>query len=259
MDLVACASNRTGSRAKCPICGVPLMSPIWVCRHCETPHHRDCAEYFGGCAIFGCRDGHLPQPIEQASWPGTVRALRRVALARHVQTGSLICAVAFVSILIPGLVFGFLPKAGATLLLLPLICFSLLYAAIDALVIPTLTALLSIEMGRKYTKSLEFSQRRLHHALPAVRNASARFTWLDTVGKYVIGAGVPGFLLIGRESGSVVFVGAMFLVAANQLRKHLSDIEVSMNRFEATHAPRLPIKPAGKEETPKGGDPGLAP
>ena len=27
---------------------------VIVCSVCNTPHHRDCWEYVGGCSIYGC-------------------------------------------------------------------------------------------------------------------------------------------------------------------------------------------------------------
>ena len=38
----------------CPICGEEIgMAPV-VCDACDTPHHWDCWEYNGGCAIYSC-------------------------------------------------------------------------------------------------------------------------------------------------------------------------------------------------------------
>lgn len=41
----------------CPVCAsiVTDNETQHVCESCSTPHHRDCWEYAGGCAIFGCR------------------------------------------------------------------------------------------------------------------------------------------------------------------------------------------------------------
>jgi len=44
---------------QCPVCGqdvdVADTAVVTVCPRCETPHHRDCWDYTGGCAIFGCK------------------------------------------------------------------------------------------------------------------------------------------------------------------------------------------------------------
>lgn len=80
--------------ARCPVCGSAVEASPWRCARCETPHHADCAEYFGGCAIFACRDSHLPTRVEVGSWPESVRCLteiatiqRRKALALAAMTG----------------------------------------------------------------------------------------------------------------------------------------------------------------------------
>ena len=41
-------------KVNCPICGEEIgMAPV-VCDNCHTPHHWDCWEYNGGCAIYSC-------------------------------------------------------------------------------------------------------------------------------------------------------------------------------------------------------------
>jgi hypothetical protein len=47
--------------AVCPVCACSLDddAELQVCDTCETPHHKDCWDYTGGCAIFGCRKGVL--------------------------------------------------------------------------------------------------------------------------------------------------------------------------------------------------------
>jgi hypothetical protein len=50
----------TGS---CPVCSAPLGAPIRRCERCQAPHHAECFEYLGRCAIFGCE----PQPRRRAA------------------------------------------------------------------------------------------------------------------------------------------------------------------------------------------------
>lgn len=39
----------------CRVCGEPLGGqPVVVCGSCATPHHADCFEYVGVCAVYGC-------------------------------------------------------------------------------------------------------------------------------------------------------------------------------------------------------------
>jgi len=54
MNIRSAAEGAT--RGPCPVCANPLDSNVRPCPACATPHHTDCWEYFGGCAIYGC--GH---------------------------------------------------------------------------------------------------------------------------------------------------------------------------------------------------------
>jgi hypothetical protein len=38
----------------CPVCGTPVEGEGGLCSRCRTLHHRDCWDYLGGCAVFGC-------------------------------------------------------------------------------------------------------------------------------------------------------------------------------------------------------------
>ena len=40
--------------ARCGVCGESLANEIVVCRRCNTPHHRDCWQFGGGCATYAC-------------------------------------------------------------------------------------------------------------------------------------------------------------------------------------------------------------
>lgn len=45
----------TGAKgAQCPICGETIHARPLRCAKCGVPHHRECWEYVGSCAIFGC-------------------------------------------------------------------------------------------------------------------------------------------------------------------------------------------------------------
>jgi len=39
---------------RCPVCGQDMAAPLRRCERCRTPHHADCWEYFGSCAIYAC-------------------------------------------------------------------------------------------------------------------------------------------------------------------------------------------------------------
>lgn len=53
--------NLPESGASCPVCACSLDdgSKLHICTLCFTPHHKDCWDYTGGCAIFGCRKGAI--------------------------------------------------------------------------------------------------------------------------------------------------------------------------------------------------------
>jgi len=38
----------------CIVCGEALRLDLVTCRSCKTPHHKDCWQYFGGCATYAC-------------------------------------------------------------------------------------------------------------------------------------------------------------------------------------------------------------
>ncbi len=42
------------AEASCPICGTALKTGRVECRRCRTPHHRECWDYNGRCAMFAC-------------------------------------------------------------------------------------------------------------------------------------------------------------------------------------------------------------
>ncbi|MBI2943912.1 MAG: hypothetical protein HYY25_06900 [Candidatus Wallbacteria bacterium] len=66
--------------SRCRVCGEPLERATVTCAACETPHHADCWQYLGRCAIFGCgshRFTRRPAEEEGEAWgarrPGRLR------------------------------------------------------------------------------------------------------------------------------------------------------------------------------------------
>lgn len=54
IDFVKLTSDASAD-AVCKICGDPLdLEEIVYCRVCDTPHHRECWRYFGGCSVYAC-------------------------------------------------------------------------------------------------------------------------------------------------------------------------------------------------------------
>lgn len=62
MNEIVCSVESTSltmSNFTCPVCACAVADDEkqHICETCSTPHHKDCWEYAGGCAIFGCRKG----------------------------------------------------------------------------------------------------------------------------------------------------------------------------------------------------------
>ena len=54
------------AEAQCQVCGESLTGELVYCASCETPHHRDCWQYFGGCSTYACGGKNcLEQPKPQ--------------------------------------------------------------------------------------------------------------------------------------------------------------------------------------------------
>jgi len=67
----------------CPVCACTVGNneEQHICETCGTPHHKDCYEYAGGCAIFGCRKGVIRaksagQQIAEAAAPVNLGLMR---------------------------------------------------------------------------------------------------------------------------------------------------------------------------------------
>ena len=49
--------DKSVAQIHCPVCATVIKEEPRLCERCETPHHQDCWDYAGGCALFGCRPG----------------------------------------------------------------------------------------------------------------------------------------------------------------------------------------------------------
>jgi hypothetical protein len=54
---------------RCVVCRTELPPDPYLCPKCETPHHHDCWEYAGGCAVYGCFAGRPQRPPPPSSQP----------------------------------------------------------------------------------------------------------------------------------------------------------------------------------------------
>ncbi|MBI3892185.1 MAG: hypothetical protein HY303_11725 [Candidatus Wallbacteria bacterium] len=57
-----------GCNAACPVCGEPAEGEVRTCENCGTPHHADCWDYAGKCALYACEDG-IRQPLAGRATP----------------------------------------------------------------------------------------------------------------------------------------------------------------------------------------------
>lgn len=51
----------------CIVCGEALRVDLVTCRSCKTPHHKDCWQYFGGCATYACGERRHSQKGTKAN------------------------------------------------------------------------------------------------------------------------------------------------------------------------------------------------
>jgi hypothetical protein len=253
MDPEHTIMTRPPRQARCPVCGVDLPASPWRCQRCDTPHHADCAEYFGGCAIFGCRDGHPPARLEMQQWPEAVSALQSLGRCRTVQDVLMLtCLCSFALMLLQASVFSGLSQLLSGPLVLGFLASFGAYAVLDALWAETrwkeLQALLALENRR----ALQVERHRLRSVLPSTMK---RFGLMLRLGQMLFALGpIAGLALHSSNPVEPVllalvvsFPGALLWAAAHQLGVHRAQLEQFRNRLEATYAPALPEKPKPPE------------
>jgi len=54
IEFVADVQEPDTSETQCQVCGESLAGDIVYCANCDTPHHRECWQYFGGCSTYAC-------------------------------------------------------------------------------------------------------------------------------------------------------------------------------------------------------------
>ncbi len=55
----------------CKVCGDEFDHDIVVCRRCQTPHHRECWQYYGACSTYGCGETRFAQPKDTTPFQQT--------------------------------------------------------------------------------------------------------------------------------------------------------------------------------------------
>lgn len=46
----------------CKVCGDDLDHEVVICHRCQTPHHRECWQYYGACSTYGCGETKFDVP-----------------------------------------------------------------------------------------------------------------------------------------------------------------------------------------------------
>lgn len=95
----------------CPVCAARIEGAgAAACPRCETPHHQECWDYVGGCAIFGCRPALPPgtssPAVRGAATPGRPRV---AGLARWYLR---VVRLQWWALLVMGFGLAFLPVLG---------------------------------------------------------------------------------------------------------------------------------------------------
>jgi len=55
-------SSQIINEAVCQICSENITTDMVFCRRCKTPHHAECWQYFGGCAVYACGEKRCVAP-----------------------------------------------------------------------------------------------------------------------------------------------------------------------------------------------------
>jgi hypothetical protein len=63
IEFVASDQPQLMEDVRCGVCGESLADEIVVCQRCNTPHHKECWQYSGGCATYGCGGRECIAPI----------------------------------------------------------------------------------------------------------------------------------------------------------------------------------------------------
>jgi hypothetical protein len=238
---------------RCPVCGQALAPEPWRCSVCETPHHADCAEYFGGCAIFGCRDGRLPDRLEVATWPTATQNLQHFLLIRRMQWASL---------------FGFGVSWGLGMFVVNGIAGVLQYSTVSgpvfkmclsldclglfgfgpAFIIASLLARRSRQqleraLGASRADALELPGFRLRSVLAHVHRGDRSARWVQGIGWVSLLLSV-GVIYVDSLSMWPIFIPALLILMSGRvLSGYQRENRAIVHRFEASFAPQLPEKP----------------
>lgn len=207
-----------------------------MCPACSTPHHRDCFEYFGGCAIFGCRDGSTPSKTEIATWPSAIRWVNCVGYLRRLQAPFLIIAALGPAItvgttLVPGSSPSFrLDDVG----MLMLFGGGGVYLLADV-VVTELWRIAGVILGKPKKDDIVPSAQRLASIVPVLGSDRGLQLVLGYTG---IGIALLGIVKYGFDAPlsllPAFYVAFMLILVPRQLRLHEDQVRLAINRLTAS-------------------------
>lgn len=187
---------------RCPVCAGPVGGsdelPVLGCPRCGTPHHADCWEYHGGCAVYGCREQAPPEAVEVAAWPVALRDyrswLRLVGQTRRATVVFAVSCMVVAHLAVLGLAWA--ESASLLVLLAPLL--------------PLLLSVLSFVLLERRGLELRRRLEPLTGGSPFDEAVSARQSarWLAGA-RSDLGAGGSGFV---RIYGPPALVALLLLV-----------------------------------------------
>jgi hypothetical protein len=253
-ELVATGGGR------CPVCGQATDRELWSCSRCRTPHHKDCAEYFGGCAIFGCRDSRPPDRMERAAWPAVLKHLETLTKYRRSQAvtafwfGTSLLAV-FLAFFLGDALRGIISRGWIETIQMAIGLYSFLgviaagpaWLFTELLGVVPVTRRLERELGRERSSRIQIPSSTMARGIPRLKAASilSKFRWAG----YVLFVGSIAFGFLTRDLGGAVMVvgmlGVMPVVSILLLSTYLDENELYVRRIRASFAP-LPGKSSGR-------------
>lgn len=62
IEFVNAHAAQTIQDATCRVCGDTIVTDMVFCRRCKTPHHLECWQYYGACAVYGCQETRWVAP-----------------------------------------------------------------------------------------------------------------------------------------------------------------------------------------------------
>lgn len=80
LELIELTEQWSFETAICGICGEEVDRDAVQCLSCQTPHHRECWEYFGACSIYACGETQYVvsgQPARELLQPKSIPKPRR--------------------------------------------------------------------------------------------------------------------------------------------------------------------------------------